>query len=94
MLRCDKYELLVLKEAALGGCNGVGGGGYNVSGCNSCGRYNVGGYTMVACSALHKQLCWEFGVSYNCVSIISEGHLMYVMNCLENLWDQKILLIL
>ena len=41
--------------------------------------YNVGGYTMVVYSALHKQLCWEFGVSHNCICIISEGPLMYVV---------------
>ena len=49
---------------------------------------------MVACSALHKQLYWEFGVSHNCVCIISEGTLMYVVTCLETLCSQKILLIL
>ena len=49
---------------------------------------------MVACSALHKQLCWEFGVSHNCICIISEGPLMYVVTCLEILCSQKILLIL
>ena len=38
---------------------------------------------MVACSALHKQLYWEFGVSHNCVCIISEGPLIYVVTCLE-----------
>ena len=59
----------MLQEAAVGGCNG---GGYNVGGCNGGGGYNVGGYTMVACSTLHKQLCWEFGVNHNCVCIISE----------------------
>ena len=71
----------MLQEAAVGGCNG-GGGGYNVGGCNSGGSYNVGSYAMVACSTLHKQLCWEFGVSHNCVYIISEGPLMYVVTCL------------
>ena len=50
--------------------------------------------TMVLCSALHKQLCWEFGVSHNCICIISEGPLMYVVTCLETLCSQKILLIL
>ena len=49
---------------------------------------------MVAYSALHKQLCWEFGVNHNCVCIISEGPLMYVVTCLESLCSQKILLIL
>ena len=71
----------MLQEAAVGGCNG--GGGYNVGGCNGGGVYNIGGYTIVACSALHKQLCWEFRVSHNCVCIISEGPLMYVVTCLE-----------
>ena len=56
--------------------------------------YSVGGYTMVACSALHKQLCWEFGVSHNCICILSEGPLMYVVTCLETPCSQKILLIL
>ena len=45
---------------------------------------------MVACSALHKQLCWEFGVSHNCVCIISEGPLMYVVTCLETSCNSKI----
>ena len=76
----------------VGGCNG-GGGGYNVGGCNSDSGYNIGGYTMVACSALHKQLCWKFGVTHNCVCIISEGPLMYIMTSLETLFSQKILLI-
>ena len=49
---------------------------------------------MVACSALHKKLCWEFGVSYNCVCIISEGPLIYVVTCLETPCSQMILLIL
>ena len=65
----------MLQEAAVGGCND-GGGSYNVGGCNGGGGYNVGSYTMVACSALHKQLCWEFRVSHNCVCIISEGPLL------------------
>ena len=72
----------MLQEAVAGGCNG-GGGGYNIGSCNGSGGYNVGGYTMVACSALHMQLCWEFGASHNCVCIISEGSLMYVVTCLE-----------
>ena len=71
----------MLQEAAVGSCNG-GGGRYNIGGCNSGGSYNVGSYTMVARSALYKQLCWEFGVSHNCVCIISEGPLMYVVTCL------------
>ena len=72
----------MLQEAAVGGCRGSSGG-YNIGGCNGGGGYNVGGYTMVACSALYKQLCWEFGVSHNCVCIISEGPLMYIVTCLE-----------
>ena len=79
--RCNKYALQVLQIAAVGICN-CGGGGYKVGGCNGGGGYNVGGYTMVACSTLHKQLCWEFGVSHNCVCIILEGPLMYVVTCL------------
>ena len=71
----------MLQEAAVAGCNG-GAGGYNIGGCNSSGSYNIGGYTMIACSALYKQLYWEFGVSHNCVCIISKGPLMYVVNCL------------
>ena len=74
----------MLQEAAVGGCSG-GCGGENVGGYNGGGGYSVGGYTMVVCSALHKQLCWEFGVSHNCVCIISEGPLMYVVTCLETL---------
>ena len=42
-------------------------------------------YTIVACSALYKQLCWEFGASHNCVCIVSEGPLMYVVTCLETI---------
>ena len=72
----------MLQEAAVGSCNG-GGGGCNIGGCNSGGGYNVGGYAMVACSAVHKQSCWEFGVSHNCICVISEGPLMYVVTCLE-----------
>ena len=90
---CNEYELWVLQEAAVGGCNG-GCGGYDISGYNSSGGYNIGGYTMVACRALHKQLCWEFGVSHNCVCIIFEGPLMYIMTCLKTLCSQLILLIL
>ena len=58
-------------KAVLGRYNG--GGSYNFGGCNSSSGYNIGGYIMVACSALHKQLYWEFGVSHNCICIISEG---------------------
>ena len=83
----------MLQEAAVGGCNS-GGGGHNIGGCNGGGGYNVGSYTIVACSALHKQLYWEFGVSHNCVCIIYEGPLMYVVTCLETPYSQKILLII
>ena len=93
MPRRDEYKLLVLQEAAVGGCNG-GRGGYNVGGYYGGGGYNVGGYAMVVCSALHKQLCWEFGVNHNCICIIFEGPLMYVVTCLETPYSQKILLIL
>ena len=93
MPRHDEYELRVLQEVAVGGCNG-GRGGYNVGGYYGGGGCNVGGYAMVVCSALHKQLCWEFGVSHNCVCIISEGLLIYVVTCLETPCSQKIFLIL
>ena len=72
----------MLQETAAGSCDG-GNGGYNIGGCNSGSSYNIGSYTMVACSTLHKQLHWEFGVSYNCVCSIAEGPLMYVVTCLE-----------
>ena len=84
----------MLQEAVVSGCNSGGGSGYNVSNCNGGGSYNVGGYTKVARSTLHKQLCWEFGVSHNCVGIKSEGPLIYVVPCLETLFSQLILLIL
>ena len=93
MQRCDEYELRVLQEAAVGGCNG-GCSGYNAGSYYGGSGYNVGGYAMVVYSALYKQLCWEFGVSHNCVCIISEGPLMYVVTCLETSCSQKILLIL
>ena len=93
MPRRIEYELRVLQEAVVGGCNG-GCGGYNVGGYYGGGGYNVGGYAMVVCSALHKQLCWEFGVSHNYVCIISKGPLMYVVTFLETPCSQKILLIL
>ena len=83
----------MLQEAAVGGCSGRHGG-YNVGGYNGSGSYSVGGYIIVACSALHKQLCWEFGVSHNCVCILSEGSLVYVVTCLETPCSKKILLIL
>ena len=83
----------MLQKAAVGSCNG-GHGGYNIGGYNSGSGCNIGGYTMVAFSALHKQLCREFWLSHNCVCIISEGPLMYVMTCLETLCNQKILLVL
>ena len=82
----------MLQETAVGSCNG--GGGYNIGGCNSGSDYNIGGYTMVVRSALYKQLCWEFGVSHNCVYIVSEGPLMYVVTCLKTLCKQLILLVL
>ena len=71
----DEYELRVLQEAVGGGCNSSRGG-YKIGGYYGGGSYNVSGYTMVVDSALHKQLCWEFGVSHNCVCIISKGPLM------------------
>ena len=91
MPQCNKYELQVLQEAADGGYNGCHGG-YNIGHYYGGSGYNIAGYTMVSCSALHKQLCWEFGVSHNCVCIISEGPLMYVVTCLETPCSQKILL--
>ena len=81
----------MLQEAAVGGYNV--GGGYNIGGCNSGGIYNIGGYTMLACSALYKQLCWEFGVSYNCVCIISGGPLMYVVTFLGTFCNFNTLLL-
>ena len=59
MLQHNEYELLLLQETAVGGYNGSRG--YNVGGyyCNS--GFNVSSYTIIACSVLHKQLCWEFG---------------------------------
>ena len=72
----------MLQGAAVGGCN-IGSGGYNIGGYNGGGGYNVGSYTMVVHSALYKQLCWEFGVSHNYFSNISEGPLMYIVTCLE-----------
>ena len=83
----------MLQEAAVGGCNG-NDSSYNIGGCNGGGGYNVGSYIMVACSTLHKQLYWEFEVSQNCVYIISEAPLMYVVTCLETPCSQKILLVL
>ena len=71
----------MLQEAAVGGCNSSGG--YNSGSYNSDDSYNIGGYTRVVHSTLYKHLCWEFGVSHNCVCIISEGPLMYVVTCLE-----------
>ena len=86
MPRHDKYELRVLQEAVVGCCN--------IGSCNGSSGYNVGGYTMVVCSALHKQFCWEFVVSHTCVCIIYEGPLIYVVICLETPYSHKILLIL
>ena len=71
----------MLQEAAVGGCSGSSGS-YNFGGCNGGGGYNISGYTMVACNALHKQLYWEFGVSNNCVCIISDIPFLYVVTCL------------
>ena len=48
---------------------------------------------MLVCSTLRKQLCWKFGVTHNCVCIISEGPLMYIVTSLETLCSQKILLV-
>ena len=42
MVRCDKYELWVLQEAALGSCNGSGH--YNIDSCNNGSRYNIDRY--------------------------------------------------
>ena len=53
---CDKYELWVLQEAVIGGCNGKGGG-LNICGYNGSSGCNVGCYTMVVRSSLYKQLC-------------------------------------
>ena len=83
----------MLQKAAVGSCDS-GRSSYNIGGYNCGSGYNVGGYTMVACNALLKQLCWEFGASHNCVSIISEGPLMYLVTCLEALCSQLILLVL
>ena len=83
----------MLQEAAAGGCND-GSGGYKGSGYNVGSGYNIGGYTMIAHRTLHKQLCWEFWVSHNCVCIISEGPLLYFMTCLEILYSQLIFIIL
>ena len=75
----------------VGGCNS-GADDYNIGDYNSSGSYDGYGYTMVAYSALHKQLCWEFGVSLNCVCIISKGPLTYIATCLETLYSQQIVL--
>ena len=72
----------MLQEAIVGGCNG-GCSGYNLGGYYGGSTYNVGGYTIVACSALHKQFFWYSWVNHNCVCIISEGPLMYIATCLE-----------
>ena len=80
----------MLQEAAVSGCNG-GSSGYNVGGCNDGGSYNVSSYTVVVHSALYKQFCWEFGVSHNCVCIISEGPLIYTMTCLKTFYNYNIL---
>ena len=92
LLRRDKYELWVLQKVAVGGCNGDKSG-YNIGGYNGGSSYDGGGFTMVAHSALHKQLCWEFGLGNNCIWIISKGPLMYVVTCLEAFCSQVVLLI-
>ena len=74
----------MLQEAAVGGCNG-GSSGYNIGGYSGGSSYNVDGYTIVAPSALYKQLYWEFGASHNCSCIISEGPLMYIVTRLQTL---------
>ena len=79
-------------RSVVGGFNG-GGGSFNIGGYNGGSSYNVGGYTMVVHSTLHKQLCWEFGVSHNYLCITSKGPLMYVLTCLETLCSQLILVI-
>ena len=76
----------MLKEAAVGACNS-GRSGYNVGDYHGGSGYNIGSYTMIAFSALHKQLYWEFGVSHNCVCIISVGPLIYVVTCLETVFS-------
>ena len=83
----------MLQEAAVGSCNG-GCGGYNNGSYNGGSGYNIGGYTMVVFSALHRQLCWEFRVSHNSVCIISESPLIYMVSYLETLCSQLILLAL
>ena len=70
----------MLQEATVGGYSG--GSGYNIGSCNGGVSFNVGSFTMVAHSTLRKQLYLEFGVSHNCVCMISEGPLMYVVTCL------------
>ena len=82
----------MLQEAAVGGYNGSSG--YNIGGYNSGGGYNIGVYTILVHNALHKQSCWEFGVSHDCSYTISKGPLIYVMTCLETLCSQLTLLIL
>ena len=68
----------MLQEAAVGSCNG-GVSGYNSDSCNS---NNIGSNTIVVCGSPHKQLCWKLGVSHNCVCIIFEGPLIYIVTCL------------
>ena len=77
----------MLQEGVAGSCNG-GRSSCNIGSYNSSGgSYKIGGYTMVASRTLFKQLCWEFGVSNNCVCIISEGPLMYIVTCLETFYN-------
>ena len=68
----------MLQKTVVGSFN-VDNGGYNIGGYNSGGGYNVGSHTMVVSIALYKQLCWKFEVSHNCICIIPEGPLMYVV---------------
>ena len=82
MPRCNNYKLRVLQEAALGDYNGSSDG-YNIGSFKNGSDYNIGGYIIIVCSTLHKQLYWEFGVCHNCVCIIYEGPFMYVVTCLK-----------
>ena len=73
----------MLQKVAVGGNGGGSNGSYNIGGYNGSICYNIGSYTMVAHSILYKQLCWEFWVTHNCVCIISEGPLVYIVTCIE-----------
>ena len=76
----------MLQEAVVGGYN-HGGSNYNIAGYNGGGIYNIGDYTMVAWSALYKQLYWEFEVSHNCICIVSKGPLIYIVTCLQTFYN-------